>query len=68
MYYVLRGGGIMTLAEEQREIGPGDAILIPPGTRHMIRNIRQEPLVILCCCAPSYSHEDTVLVSRQRGA
>ena len=62
IYYVLRGWRIMTLAEEQREVRPGDGILIPPGTRHMIRNIGKEPLVILCCCAPPYSHEDTDLV------
>ncbi len=68
IYYVLRGGGIMTLAGEQREIGPGDGILIPPGSRHMLRNTRQEPLVILCCCAPPYSHEDTVLVASRGGA
>jgi mannose-6-phosphate isomerase-like protein (cupin superfamily) len=68
IYYVLRGGGVITLAGEQRGVEPGDGILIPPGTRHMIRNIRQEPLVILCCCAPSYSHEDTVLIACERGA
>ncbi len=61
IYYVLRGRGVMTLAGEQREVGPGDGILIPPGTRHAIRNVGQESLVILCCCAPPYSHEDTVL-------
>jgi mannose-6-phosphate isomerase-like protein (cupin superfamily) len=64
MYYVLRGRGLMTLAEEQRAVGPGDGILIPPGTRHAIRNVGQESLVILCCCAPPYSHEDTVLTGR----
>ena len=62
IYYVLRGRGLMTLEGERREVGPGDGILIPPGTRHKIRNIGQEPLVFLCCCAPPYSHEDTVLV------
>jgi mannose-6-phosphate isomerase-like protein (cupin superfamily) len=63
IYYVLRGRGILTLAEEQCEVGPGDGILIPPGTCHTIRNIGQAPLVILCCCAPPYSHEDTILVA-----
>lgn len=62
IYYVLRGRGLMSLEGERREVGPGDGILIPTGTRHKIRNIGQEPLVFLCCCAPPYSHEDTVLV------
>jgi mannose-6-phosphate isomerase-like protein (cupin superfamily) len=61
IYYILRGVGCMTVGTEQREIGPGDGILIPPGMRHTIQNIGPEPLVFLCCCAPPYSHEDTVL-------
>jgi mannose-6-phosphate isomerase-like protein (cupin superfamily) len=51
------GNGLSSLP-----VGPGDAILIPPGTRHTIRNIGRESLVFLCCCAPPYSDEDTVLV------
>lgn len=63
IYYVLRGRGLMTLGDDRREVGPGDGILIPPGTRHTIRNIADAPLVILCCCAPPYSQEDTILVT-----
>ena len=62
IYYVLRGQGLMILEGERREVGPGDGILIPPGARHSIRNIAQDPLVFLCCCSPPYGHEDTVLV------
>lgn len=62
IYYILRGRGIMYLNEEEKAVGPGDAILIPPGQRHSIRNTRSEDLVFLCCCAPGYSHGDTVLV------
>ena len=61
IYYVLRGVGRMTLGTEQRAVGPGDGILIPSGTPHTIENVGREPLVFLCCCAPPYSHEDTVL-------
>jgi mannose-6-phosphate isomerase-like protein (cupin superfamily) len=35
--------------------------VIPPGTRHKLWNTGPEPLKLLCCCAPPYSHEDTVL-------
>jgi len=62
IYYILRGRGSMFLEEDEKEVGPGDAILIPPGQRHSIRNTGSEELVFLCCCAPGYSHEDTVLV------
>ena len=30
-----------------------------------IGGAHNEPLVLLCCCAPAYSHEDTVLVEDQ---
>jgi mannose-6-phosphate isomerase-like protein (cupin superfamily) len=62
IYYILRGTGTMTIGTEQRSVGPGDAIAIPPGAIHTIVNPAAEPLVFLCCCAPSYEHDDTVLV------
>ena len=39
-----------------------DAIAIPPGALHQITNTGSEALKFLCCCAPGYEHEDTVLV------
>lgn len=59
IYYVLSGRGRMRADEEWREVGPGDGILIPPGSVHQIWNVGGEPLVFLCCCAPPYAHEDT---------
>jgi len=59
---VLRGGGMMEVDGEVTEVGPGDAIAIPNGLAHQITNMREVPLVFLCCCAPSYLHEDTVLL------
>jgi len=62
IYYILSGKGRMDLADEQRDVGIGDAIAIPPGVTHQIANTGQEMLVFLCCCAPGYEHEDTVLL------
>lgn len=56
-YFILEGKGKMEVDGEVREVVPGDAILIPPGAWHQIEAI--EPLRFLCCCAPSYQHEDT---------
>jgi len=44
-----------------RPVGPGDAIAIPPGIRHTIRNTGSGELVFLCTCAPGYEHSDTFL-------
>jgi hypothetical protein len=38
-----------------------DAVVIAPGIRHKVWAADGEPLRFLCCCAPAYSHEDTVL-------
>ena len=61
IYYMLVGEAEMTLGEETRAVGPGDAIAIPPGERHTIRNTGTEELVFLCTCAPGYEHDDTFL-------
>jgi mannose-6-phosphate isomerase-like protein (cupin superfamily) len=61
IYYILSGSAEMTLGEETRAVGPGDAIAIPPGLRHTIRNTGGEELVFLCTCAPGYEHADTFL-------
>lgn len=60
-YYVIEGEGVMTIDGAEREVGVGDAILIPPGARHTLRNTGMGVLTILCCCAPPYAHEDTCL-------
>jgi len=62
IYHVCAGRGVMTLGAETFEIGVGDSVLIPPGTPHKVRNTGDADLVILCCCAPAYSHDDTELL------
>ena len=61
IYYVLEGRGLMRVGEETREVGPGDAVAIPPGAVHEITNVGTGVLKFLCCCAPGYEHDDTVL-------
>jgi mannose-6-phosphate isomerase-like protein (cupin superfamily) len=60
IYFLLEGGGLMEVDGESREVGPGDAVLIPPGARHTLR-AGPEGARLLCCCAPPYRHEDTFL-------
>jgi len=57
LYFLIEGCGTMEVDGESSPVGPGDAILIPPGARHQIT--ADSPLRFLCCCAPPYSHSDT---------
>ena len=63
IYLFTAGAGRMRLGDEEADVRAGDAVVIPPGTPHMLRNPGPEPLVLLCCCSPPYSDEDTVLLS-----
>lgn len=56
-YFLLEGEGTMEIDGEQREVGPGDAVLIPAGAWHQIQAATD--LRFLCCCAPPYSDDDT---------
>jgi hypothetical protein len=51
----------MRIENEVREVKPGDAIAIPPGQKHKLWNTGSEVLRLLCCCAPAYEHDDTVI-------
>ncbi|WP_265942773.1 cupin domain-containing protein [Dechloromonas sp. A34] len=62
IYHVTRGSGLMTLGTEKFTIRVGDSIAIAPGTPHRVENTGSEALHILCCCAPAYSHDDTILL------
>ncbi len=57
IYFLLDGEGEMEVDGDRRQVGPGDAVLIPAGAWHRIR--AASPLRFLCTCAPSYAHEDT---------
>jgi mannose-6-phosphate isomerase-like protein (cupin superfamily) len=61
LYYFVGGAGRMRLGERTLPVRAGHCVVIPPGTRHKLFNDGAEPLVLLCCCAPAYSDEDTVI-------
>lgn len=64
IYYITHGAGRMRIEGEERDVRPGDAIAILPGQRHKLWNTGGETLRLLCCCAPAYEHEDTVIVEK----
>jgi mannose-6-phosphate isomerase-like protein (cupin superfamily) len=61
IYHFVRGAGRLRLGSEVADVSAGDTVVIPAGVRHKLWNRGSEPLVLLCCCAPPYSHDDTVL-------
>ncbi|MCA9212752.1 MAG: cupin domain-containing protein [Planctomycetales bacterium] len=67
IYYILTGNAEMQIGDEIQQVGPGDAIAIQPGAIHQIRNTGDFELKFLCCCAPCYEHEDTVLCEASDG-
>jgi mannose-6-phosphate isomerase-like protein (cupin superfamily) len=63
IYLFTAGAGRMVLGGEQAAVRAGDCVVIAPGTEHQLVNDGREPLVLLCCCSPPYSHEDTVITA-----
>ena len=61
IYFFTAGSGLLKLGDEETTVSAGDTVVIPPGTPHKLRNPGAEPLKLLCCCAPPYSHDDTFL-------
>jgi mannose-6-phosphate isomerase-like protein (cupin superfamily) len=61
IYYITEGVGRIRIDGEVREVAGGDAIAILPGQRHKLWNTGPGVLRLLCCCAPGYEHEDTVI-------
>jgi mannose-6-phosphate isomerase-like protein (cupin superfamily) len=62
IYHFTAGAGRMRLGIEEADVRAGDTVVIPPGVQHKLWNPGPEPLVLLCCSAPPYSHDDTVLL------
>jgi mannose-6-phosphate isomerase-like protein (cupin superfamily) len=63
IYHITQGHGVMFLNGEKVEVEIGDTIYIPIGAAHKIQNTGKEPMKILCCSCPAYSHGDTELLS-----
>ena len=64
IYYITHGTGRMRIEGEEREVRSGDAIAILPGQRHKLWNTGSETLRLLCCCAPAYEHDDTIITEK----
>ena len=61
LYLFTEGEGRIRVAGEEREVRAGDTVVLPPGDEHKLWNTGDVPLRLLCCCAPAYSDDDTVI-------
>jgi mannose-6-phosphate isomerase-like protein (cupin superfamily) len=61
LYHFTSGAGRMRLGDQEFEVRAGHCVVIEPGVAHKLWNPGPEPLVLLCCCAPAYSDDDTVM-------
>jgi len=61
IYYITHGTGRIRIDGETCEVKAGDAIAILPGRKHKLWNIGSETLRLLCCCAPAYEHDNTII-------
>lgn len=60
IYYLIEGQGLMTVGDEEREVQAGDAIYVPCGARHTLKNTGTEPLRLLVTCGPAFFYEDEI--------
>jgi len=64
IYYVVAGRGTMTVGNETRDVQQGDAIYIPIGQTHTLRNSGDEPIRLILVCGPAFSYEDQILYDK----
>jgi mannose-6-phosphate isomerase-like protein (cupin superfamily) len=61
VYYIVKGHGVMYVADEAAQIGPQQAIYIPPGAWQHLENNGKEDIEFLCIVFPSWHAEDEEL-------
>lgn len=63
IYYILSGTGEIRLDDRTERIQARDAVYVPPGAIHALRNLSQgEILEVLAICSPEYSDEDIFFI------
>ena len=59
-YFILEGGGSMTVADETTDVKAGDCIFIPSGSPHGLVNTGNGPLRYYSAAGPSFSAPTTI--------
>lgn len=62
IFQIVRGRALFRIgAEPEREAGPGELLLAMRGSRHAIRVIGDEPLLMLAAVAPNEARPDETI-------
>jgi mannose-6-phosphate isomerase-like protein (cupin superfamily) len=51
IYFILYGGGLMRVGEDEQEVKAGDAVWIPAGDKHSLKNTGSEATAIIVVAA-----------------
>jgi len=63
IYYILSGTGEMTVGGETEAVSAGDAVYIPKGHIHTLKNTGSEPMKIMLVCGAAHDFKDSFPVS-----
>ena len=57
VYVISAGRGRMLVGEEERQVGPGELVYVPPGAVHGIENTSEEVLTYISAATPALDAE-----------
>ena len=66
IYYILSGSGEMTVGDETKNVGSGDAIFIPKNHVHSLTNTGDKEMKLLLVCGPAFYFEDHKLEEQKK--
>ena len=58
VYVIVHGRGVMQVGGEMQEVGEGTLVFIPPGAAHAIKNVSDEPLVLVSAMSPPFDPDE----------
>jgi mannose-6-phosphate isomerase-like protein (cupin superfamily) len=58
IYVIVRGRGVVQVADEMQEVGEGTLVYIPPGAAHAIKNTSDGPLVFVSATSPPFEEKE----------
>jgi len=60
IYYILTGSGLMTVGDETEQVRAGDAVFVPRGLSHSLKNTGSQDIRLVLVCGPAFRYEDHI--------